>query len=622
MTDTLQKYHIEQVETALDNDDGINLTLENGLLYIERKLPFLLVYRPTEGQVNSAIKNIIRNEASYLLCSADSFSDYRPLLEKVVKKLSDEFGALLLVEIWPHLEIDTSNHNKAGFEIFGPGDYLPESVNPLFANIKKMDLAGLTPIITLNVNQKRCPPDLEPLIDRKELKQLECLLLGLQIEPFYMDYETGHIYPILVRKLYSEFSKAFKKTVFDFVKVQANNKISGYQSLAKHEIKAKTWEIDKQLVDIDKQFNFLLLSTPVNGHMAWAEFKKNHFRKEPVFHYRMLPNDPEILKRTLYNIRIEEIDDPTLGFLFRDKRAEVDKMLTMLNERETPEFLYGSLQVFGNVSNELLLTTKSILEEFPVEEYNQKKNGEYYTALEFAELARQELLYMKNQWPGMSAKIEIKDTITDLIVDKNVLNIPARAKIPKNRAEALIQHELGTHVLTYLNGVSQPLKLLSSGVPGYEQLQEGIAVLTEYLTGGLTVERMQLLAARVIAVDSMINEQNFIKTFEMLTDGFHFRKKQAFRITTRVYRSGGLTKDAVYFKGLSQLLLYLKKGNLLEPLLIGKIKQSYLPVINELIARKILKPIRIKPRYLYNNDSLYRLSKIPEIKNITELISR
>lgn len=605
-----EKTNLEQVYAALDNNVSINLLLDGGELHIERKLPFLLVYRPPEEQHNIAVHRLIKNEASYLICSAKSFDSCRPLLHEVVKKLADEFGALLLMEIWPGTEPGFNHYNNAVFEIFGPGDYLPESVNPLFVNIKKMDLRGMTTVVKLNTNDKRCPPDLEPLLDRKELKQLECLLLGLKIEPFYLDRETRQIYPLLERKLYSEFSRIFKKTVFDFVKVQANNKISGFQTLARREIKANTWEIDKQLVDIDKQFNFLLLLTPVNGDSAWSEFKKNRFRKEPVFHYRMLPNDPELLKRELYNIKIEEIDDPTLGFLFRDKRAEVDKMLTMLNERDTPEFLYGSLQVFGNVNYDLLSTASSILEEFPVEEYSQGITDGYYNAIEFAELARQELLYMKNQWPGVGIKVEIKDTITDLIVDKGILNIPSNVKIPINRAEALIQHELGTHVLTYFNGLSQPLKLLSSGVPGYEQLQEGIAVLTEYLTDGLTVERMQLLAARVIAVDSMVNERDFIKTFELLTEVYHFKKKKAFRIATRVYRSGGITKDAVYLKGLYQLINYLKEGNPLEPLLIGKIKQSYLPVINELIERKILKPMSIKPRYLYNNDSLKRLSEL------------
>jgi len=102
---------------------------------------------------------------------------------------------------------------------------------------------------------------------------------------------------------------------------------------------------------------------------------------------------------------------------------------------------------------------------------------------------------------------------------------------------------------------------------------------------------MQKLAARVIAVDSMINHRNFVTTFELLTTKYNFKPKQAFFICVRVYRGGGLTKDAIYLRGLLKLLDYLKEGNPLQPLLIGKIRQNYIPVINELIARKILKPI-------------------------------
>ena len=145
-----------------------------------------------------------------------------------------------------------------------------------------------------------------------------------------------------------------KKLVFDFVKVQTSHKFSGFQSLAKRELKTDVWKIDKELVDIDNQIHFLMLVSPVNSKKAWKEFKESGFRKQPVFHYRMMPSDPELLKRTLYNIRIEDIDDPTLGFLFREKRAEVDKMLTMLNERESKDFFYGSLQLIWNSKQQVI----------------------------------------------------------------------------------------------------------------------------------------------------------------------------------------------------------------------------------------------------------------------------
>ena len=38
-------------------------------------------------------------------------------------------------------------------------------------------------------------------------------------------------------------------------------------------------------------------------------------------------------------------------------------------------------------------------------------------------------------------------------------------------------------MLTYRNGDSQPLKLLAVGLPSYEETQEGLAVLAEYVDG-------------------------------------------------------------------------------------------------------------------------------------------
>src|SRR5690606_6098748 len=191
----------------------------------------------------------------------------------------------------------------------------------------------------------------------------------------------------------------------------------------------------------------------------------------------------------------------------------------------------------------------------------------------------------------------------------------------EERIEALIQHEVGTHVATYYNGKTTSFKLLYSGVPGYEELQEGLAVLSEYLVGGLSNSRLRILAARVVAVHKMIDGHSFIETFNLLTEKYNFKAKSAFNLTMRVFRGGGLTKDAVYLKGLIDLLEHLRNGNEIEPLLIGKIRQDYLPIMEELIYRKILKPIPIKPRYL---SSKYQ-HKIDELKkglNVFSMIKR
>ncbi len=60
------------------------------------------------------------------------------------------------------------------------------------------------------------------------------------------------------------------------------------------------------------------------------------------------------------------------------------------------------------------------------------------------------------------------------------------------------KHEVGTHILTYCNGLRQPIRQLRVGLAQNDQLQEGLAVFSEYLVGGLNNDRLRLIAARVI----------------------------------------------------------------------------------------------------------------------------
>src|SRR3546814_19588176 len=49
-----------------------------------------------------------------------------------------------------------------------------------------------------------------------------------------------------------------------------------------------------------------------------------------------------------------------MAFLFRDKRPEIDRMLNMMAEREKPDFLLSSLQLFGPIAAKLLDIDKAI----------------------------------------------------------------------------------------------------------------------------------------------------------------------------------------------------------------------------------------------------------------------
>src|SRR5690606_34911756 len=190
-----------------------------------------------------------------------------------------------------------------------------------------------------------------------------------------------------------------------------------------------------------------------------------------------------------------------------------------------------------------------------------------------------------------------------------------------NRVASLIHHEVGTHVLTFYNGKAQPLKLLYSGLADYDELQEGLAVLSEYLTGGLTRGRLRLLAARVIAGHSLTEGADFCSTFHKLSEEYGFEMGTAFDVTARIHQGGGCTKDIIYLRGLINLMDYLKKGGKLEPLFVGKIAQKHVSLMEELHYRKILNPMPLLPRYLQDKEALSRLENIKRGLPIAKLIN-
>src|SRR5690606_21379153 len=99
----------------------------------------------------------------------------------------------------------------------------------------------------------------------------------------------------------------------------------------------------------------------------------------------------------------------------------------------------------------------------------------------FAARAHVEISRYKQAYPKVDSTVFIRDDINSLMVSRGNLLVPRELKVPAFRVEALIQHEVGTHVLTYFNGKSQPFQQFYLGLAGYDGLQEGIAVLAEYL---------------------------------------------------------------------------------------------------------------------------------------------
>lgn len=375
-------------------------------------------------------------------------------------------------------------------------------------------------------------------------------------------------------------------------------------------------EADACLAEVADGLEFLLNVTPVNLEQAWRRFAASGFARLPELEYRPLPYDPAERKRHALEAPVDSVTDPTVAELLREKQEELDVKLSMLRHRGNPRFLEESLRIYGGVEEELAELAERILFRLPAVSHVEPVAGRL-DATAFAARAERELDHYRRLAVTFDGCVVISDdALPGLMVSGDRLLVGSRTHIPKRRAAALLQHEVGTHLVTRHNGSRQPLRLLASGLAGYDVLQEGLAVLAEYLVGGLSRSRFRILAARVLAVRCLTSGADFTETFRLLEDRYGFEDATAFGVAVRVYRAGGLAKDAVYLRGLVALLEYLAEGGAaggedplepLFPLLVGKVDLPHVPAVRELLDRGLLDPPALVPRFLEMEECRGRL---------------
>jgi uncharacterized protein (TIGR02421 family) len=280
------------------------------------------------------------------------------------------------------------------------------------------------------------------------------------------------------------------------------------------------------------------------------------------------------------------------------------------------------MQLHGTVKSGLLKQAGELLAgAHRSQEGSSSKNS--VTADDFCRLANREIAAYRERHPGFTGSARVcADMYGGMLVSRGELLIGANSSFPANRCDALIQHEIGTHVLTWSNGREQPLRLLAAGLPRYDEFQEGLAVMAEYLSGGLDPQRLHVLAARVVAVAAMTGGADFLETFRKLTQEHGFTQRSAYLITMRVFRGGGFAKDAVYLRGLNSVLKYLADGGSFENCFAGKMGGEHMPVYEELLLRRILKPPAVRPSYLDQPDIQEKLREAAAGMTVSGLIEK
>jgi uncharacterized protein (TIGR02421 family) len=514
-----------------------------------------------------------------------------------------------------------SDGQAAPFEITAPAVLIPRhTIEALCKSLGRDLLPFGGTRVALGAYEELAPPGFKPLLRLRECRDWNCYTLGIAVRPTYRHDAMREINPAAMHAMGRDLHIALEQANFAFVRQRKTLRPAHFHAPERRSVVKAVLDIDRQLADIDRSFDLLLQATPVNAESAWREFRRSRFEKAPVFYYRPLAVDPVLLKRQLYLIPVERVEDPTLSYLFRQKQDELDRQITLLSDVDSPRFLHESLQVYGGVSDWLLEHAMEVLDRVPTRSVVGARAGQL-DATEFAKCAQEELGYYQQRCADFTATVAVRhDMYAGLMVSGDQLLIGGRTRVPRRRVDALLQHEIGTHLVTRYNGHHQPFQQFEVGLAGYDGFQEGLAVLAEYLVGGLSRLRLRVLAARVVGAHHMLDGASFIDTFRALDRNYEFSQRTAYTIAMRLYRGGGLTKDAVYLRGLLQILRYLREGGELEPLFVGKVASAHLPLISELSMREIIKPPALRPRYLEAPSARKKIERLRAGIKMLELV--
>ena len=163
-----------------------------------------------------------------------------------------------------------------------------------------------------------------------------------------------------------------------------------------------------------------------------------------------------------------------------------------------------------------------------------------------------------------------------------------------------------------LNGRAQKdFRILGSAHAGTTEIQEGLAVFAEIITGAMDPVRFRRLVNRVIAIDMSVQGADFIEVYRYFlaqNQDKHQDKHQAFEDTRRVFRGGVMsggapfTKDGVYLNGLLRVHNFLRtvtklgRADLIRLLFVGKLDLEDVPALAALAASgKLVAPAILPP---------------------------
>ena len=303
--------------------------------------------------------------------------------------------------------------------------------------------------------------------------------------------------------------------------------------------------------------------------------------------------------------------------IFIQRMQDYQTLLSMMENFGTPIFYENCLKLYGT-SHKLIQNNSFLyfIEEIP--KYCNQDDGEIRLKGEDARKYLKEKLLETFEEKDFEVRPS-SSLLSDSSAGRKTLKLNPHKEYTKGQLDIFLVHEGWVHLGSSLNGAYQKdHSWLSTWAPRTTHLQEGLAIITEIITGCMTLERWNKIVLRHFAVSMAERGSSITDVYEYLRQ-HGLDDLDSFKLALRVFRGvpleGGMafTKELLYLHGTVELLshLHLYKTDL-KTLWIGKISfEEHIMILDH--WEKISPTLKYFPKQLEENRPLERLRKLKEL---------
>jgi len=294
--------------------------------------------------------------------------------------------------------------------------------------------------------------------------------------------------------------------------------------------------VDKKLSRIAKKLRPLYYANPLNEKEQKIKFL-GEANFNPVFEYRGPEYELDSIEDELQSVSIPPGE---LSEIFERKRNNFVLENDIIRHMGESTLVQGYTTTLHGSPSELTIQIAEKILQTKQKNLEQKMTitaGKMKIALEAAIKE-----YGIDDWT-----VEYSEkNLTSVNPALRKITICNDRKFSEFEQRKLIKHEVDVHVLRAANGYLQPLDIFAVGLPGYVSTEEGLALYHQEKNNCMPNESWIKIALNVVAVDSVLQQENFRQTFDKLIS-YDIDNDLAWQRTLRAHRGGGIHQGSHLF---------------------------------------------------------------------------